>query len=169
MSNTLGSLRKYLPTLKNREGSTTSSPTSDVPVEENLDEKTGKLDSDSDVDVASKEVTTAVDPDLNPGGLSFEEGERALYASLGDQPSPSGHQFRSQLHYVSFTCGRRGLWCVDGEGASQRVLCSQHCPWLGSLPGSMRSALSHGTGTRSLCGALSPESSSGSLSRTQRQ
>ena len=91
MSNTLGSLRKYLPTLKNREGSTTSSPTPDVPVEENLDEKSGKLDSDSDVDVASKEVATAVDPDLNPGGLSFEEGERALCASPGDQPSPSGH------------------------------------------------------------------------------
>ncbi|KAI0685067.1 amino acid transporter [Cerioporus squamosus] len=73
MSSTLGSIRKYLPTLRKREGSTASSPTTDVPVEENLDEKRGKLDGDSDVDVASKEITTAVDPDLNPGGLSFEE------------------------------------------------------------------------------------------------
>ncbi|RDX42915.1 amino acid transporter [Lentinus brumalis] len=73
MSNTLGSIRKYLPTLRKREGSVSSSPTTDAPVEENLDEKRGKLDGDSDVDVASKEVTTAVDPDLNPGELTFEE------------------------------------------------------------------------------------------------
>ncbi len=79
MSSTLGSIRKYLPTLRKREGSVASSPTTDVPVEENLDEKRGKLDGDSDVDVASKEVTTAVDPDLNPGELTFEEGERTAY------------------------------------------------------------------------------------------
>ncbi len=79
MSNTLGSIRKYLPTLRKREGSVASSPTTDAPVEENLDEKRGKLDGDSDVDVASKEVTTAVDPDLNPGELTFEEGERTLH------------------------------------------------------------------------------------------
>ncbi|RPD60337.1 hypothetical protein L227DRAFT_99105 [Lentinus tigrinus ALCF2SS1-6] len=71
MSNTMGSLRNYLPPVKKGERPTPSSPTT---ADELVEEETrGKLNSDSDVDVASKEVITSSDPDLNPGGLSFEE------------------------------------------------------------------------------------------------
>ena len=68
MSASVASLRKLIPSLRKRE------PSEDVPVETvGEDVKREKSASDSE-DEASKEVTTAVDPDLNPGTLSFEEG-----------------------------------------------------------------------------------------------
>ncbi|KAI0687550.1 high affinity methionine permease [Earliella scabrosa] len=71
MSVSLGSLRKYLPSLRKREES------DDVVVEtitEPVDAKKEKSTDDaSDDDAASKELTTKADPELNPGTLSFEE------------------------------------------------------------------------------------------------
>ena len=74
MSLSLGSLRKYIPSLKKHEDS------DDAPVETHIvnadpsdTDKEKKGDSDLDSDTASQEITTKADPDLNPGSLSFEE------------------------------------------------------------------------------------------------
>ena len=49
--------------------------------EQPVDVKDEKLagDSDEGSDAASKELATAADPELNPGGLTFEEG---VYANI---------------------------------------------------------------------------------------
>ncbi|KAI0667184.1 high affinity methionine permease [Trametes maxima] len=65
-------LKKYFPSRLRRAESADGDTASSAPVEEQLDVKQSKLTAESE-SLASKEVTTAADPDLNPGGLSFEE------------------------------------------------------------------------------------------------
>ncbi|OSD05039.1 amino acid transporter [Trametes coccinea BRFM310] len=74
----MSSLLKYLPSRKARRTGPRSDDAdervSTVPVDEQLDVKRRKSAGDSDdASLASQEITTAVDPDLNPGELSFEE------------------------------------------------------------------------------------------------
>ncbi|CDO71025.1 hypothetical protein BN946_scf184844.g29 [Trametes cinnabarina] len=74
----MSSLLKYLPSRRTRQNVRTSEEAdervSTLPVDEQLDVKRKKsADESDDTSVASKEITTAVDPDLNPGELSFEE------------------------------------------------------------------------------------------------
>ena len=66
-------LSKFVASLQRQQPSETGAPVE----EQQVDVKNEKGSGDSDVeegDAASKELTTAVDPDLNPGGLTFEEG-----------------------------------------------------------------------------------------------
>ncbi|KAI0330740.1 amino acid transporter [Cubamyces sp. BRFM 1775] len=73
----MASLFKFLPASirRLRQNGEEDDVASAVPVEESLDVKRSKLASgESDGDsLASKEITTAADPGLNPGELSFEE------------------------------------------------------------------------------------------------
>lgn len=81
MSASLGSLRKYLPSLKR--GQRGGSEEDHVPVQtetvhadgkKEKDKEKEKAVDDSDSDAASKEIATQADPDLSPGGLTLEEG-----------------------------------------------------------------------------------------------
>ncbi|KAL1948698.1 hypothetical protein VTO73DRAFT_10504 [Trametes versicolor] len=68
----MSSLLQYLPSqwrARRRGGSEASDV---VPVDAPLDTKRSKEDSDAE-SLASREITTAVDPSLNPGELTFEE------------------------------------------------------------------------------------------------
>ncbi|KAI0823463.1 amino acid transporter [Trametes gibbosa] len=67
---------QYIPSWRGRrrdEETSEDGAVTAVPAEAPLDTKRSKEDSDGDESLASQEVTTAVDPDLNPGELSFEE------------------------------------------------------------------------------------------------
>ncbi|KAI8974815.1 amino acid transporter [Trametes punicea] len=71
----MSSLLRFLPSRKLRRDGEVSDDeaVSAVPADEQLDVKRHKSVEDSDESLASKEITTAADPDLNPGELSFEE------------------------------------------------------------------------------------------------
>ena len=87
--NMASTLSKFIPSLRRHHGpaaDATESPS----VEDPVDAKNEKGDVDVDSDTASKEVTTAADPELNPGGLTFEEGAQMRFFSFVSYPTLRG-------------------------------------------------------------------------------
>ena len=67
----MSSLRKYLPNLRRQRSSEDAATTTS---EEQVDVKREKSAGDSDSEDLVVDPATAADPELNPGGLSLEEG-----------------------------------------------------------------------------------------------